>query len=81
MRFVQAYVTKDQIPRTVARILYDNYFALFGFPRCLMSDQACAFCGNVITQMCDYLRIDKIRTSPYQPQSNGQVECLHQTLL
>ena len=46
-----------------------------------MSDQAHAFCGNVITQMCDYLRIDKIRTSPYHPQSNGQVERVHQTLL
>ena len=46
-----------------------------------MSDQARAFCGTVITQMCDYLRIDKIRNSPYHPQSNGQVERVHQTLL
>ena len=46
-----------------------------------MSDQARAFCGTVISQMCDYLRIDKIRTSPYHPQSNGQVERVHQTLL
>ena len=46
-----------------------------------MLDQACAFCGTVITQMCDYLRIDKIRTSTYHPQSNGQVEQVHQTLL
>ena len=53
--FIQAYVTKDQTACTVARILYDKYFAVFGFPRCLMSNQACAFCGNVITQMCDYL--------------------------
>ena len=46
-----------------------------------MSDQAHAFCGNVIAQMCDYLRVDKIRMSPYHPQSNGQVERVHQTLL
>ena len=32
-RFVQAYVTKDQTARTVAKILYDKYFAVFGFPR------------------------------------------------
>ena len=80
-RFVQAYVTKDQMARTVAKILYDRYFSVFGFPRRLMSDQARAFCGAFITQMCDYLRIDKIRTSPYHPQSNGQVEQVHQTLL
>ena len=29
MRFVQAYVTKDQMARTVAKILYDKYFAVF----------------------------------------------------
>ena len=46
-----------------------------------MSDQARAFCGKVIAQMCDYLQIDKIHTSPYHPQINRQVECIHQTLL
>ena len=54
-RFVQAYITKDQTVHTVAQILYDKYFAVFGFPRRLMSDQAQAFCGIVIVQMCDYL--------------------------
>ena len=80
MRFVQVYITKDQTAHTMARILYDKYFAVFGFPGRLMSDQARAFCGNVNVQMCDYLRIDEIRTSPYHPQSNGQVEHVHQTL-
>ena len=55
MRFVQAYITKDQTTHTMARILYDKYFVVFGFPRHLMSDQARAFCGNMISQMCDYL--------------------------
>ena len=36
MRFVQAYVTKDQTACTVARVLYNKYFAIFGFPRHLM---------------------------------------------
>ena len=80
-QFVQAYVTKDQTARTVARILYDKYFTVFRFPQRLMSDQAWAFCGNIITQMCDYLWIEKIRTSPYHPQRNGQVEQVHQTIL
>ena len=32
-RFIQAYVTKDQMAHTVTRILYDRYFSVFGFPR------------------------------------------------
>ena len=78
---MQAYVTKDQTARTIARILYDKYFAVFRFPQCLMSHQGRAFCGNVIQQLCDYLCIDKIWTSPYHPQSNGQVERIHQNLI
>ena len=54
-RFIQVYITKDQMAHTVARILYNKYFAVFGFPRHLMSDQAHVFCGNMISQMCDYL--------------------------
>ena len=81
MRFIQAYVTKDQTAHTVTKILYDKYFTIFGFPRCLMSNQVHTFCGNVIAQMCDYLWIKKIRTSPYHLQRNGQVEWVHQTLL
>ena len=56
-QFIQAYVTKDQAAHAVAHILYDKYFAVFGFPQHLMSDQARAFCGNVIAQMCDYQRV------------------------
>ena len=78
---MQAYVTKDQTARTIARILYNKSFAVFRFPQCLMSDQARAFCRNVIQQLCDYLCIDKIWTSPYHPQSNGQVERIHQNLI
>ena len=32
-RFVQAYITKDQMAHTVAKILYDRYFSVFSFPR------------------------------------------------
>ena len=66
-RLVQVYITKDQMAHTMARILYYKYFAVFGFQRHLMSDQACTFFGNAISQMCDYLKIDKIHMSPYHP--------------
>ena len=58
MRLVQVYVTKDQTAHTVVQILYNKYFAILPWvvvPRHLMSNQAHAFCGNAITQMCDYL--------------------------
>ena len=38
-RYVQAYVTRNQTARTTARVLYNEYFSVFGFPQRLMSDQ------------------------------------------
>ena len=79
-RYVQAYVTKNHTARMTARVLYNNYFSVFGFPQRLMSDQGTEFCGKVISAMCSLLGIEKIRTTPYHPQTNGSAERVHQTL-
>ena len=79
-RYLQVYVTKNHTARTTARVLYNEYFSVFGFPRRLMSDQAPEFSGKVIAALCDLLGVTKMRTSPYQPQSNGTVERSQQTL-
>ena len=45
-----------------------------------MSDQGTGFTGTVIKALCSLLGIEKIRTMPYHPQSNGSAERVHQTL-
>ena len=79
-RYTQAYVTNNHTVRTMARVLYNEFFSVFGFSRRLMSNQAAEFTGQVISELCDLLGITKIRTSPYHPQTNGAVERVHQTL-
>ena len=79
-RYVQAYVTRNQTVRTTARVLYNEYLSVFGFPQRLMSDQGTGFTSKVITAMCSLLGIKKIRTIPYHPQSNGSAKRVHQTL-
>ena len=66
--------------RTTPRVLYNEYFSVFGFPQKLMSDQGTGFTSKVITAMCSLLGIEKIRTTLYHPQSNGSAERVHQTL-
>ena len=78
--YTQAYVTNNHTTCTTARILYNEFFSVFGFPRRLMSDQVSEFTGQVISELCDLLGITKIRTSPYHPQTNGAIERVHQTL-
>ena len=78
--YVQAFIMKNHTARTMARVLYNNYFSVFGFPQCLMSDQGTEFCGKVIAAMCSLLGIEKIWTTPYHPQTNGSAKRVHQTL-
>ena len=76
-RYVQAFVTNNHTAHTTARVLYNNFFSIFGFPQKLMSDQGTEFTGDVIATMCKLLGIEKIRTMPYHPQTNGSAERVH----
>ena len=78
--YVQAYVTRNEMARTTAQVLYNEYFSLFGFLQKLMSNQGTGFTSKVITAMCSLLGIEKIQTTPYHPQSNGSAERVHQML-
>ena len=79
-QYVQAFVTRNQMARTTAWVLYNEYFSVFGFPQQLLSDQGTGFTSKVIQAMCSLLGIEKIRTTPYHPQSNSSAERVHQTL-
>ena len=79
-RYVQAFIMNNHTAHTMAHVLYNNFFSIFRFPQRLMSDQGTEFTGDVIAAMCKLLGIEKIRTTPYHPQSNGSAERVHQTL-
>ena len=80
-KYVVAYVVKDQTARTTAETLRIGYFGLFGAPAYLVSDQGKAFMGHVITHLCELYGVQKLRTSPYHAQTNGQVEHMNQTII
>ena len=78
--YVQAFVTQNQTARMTARVLYNEYFSVFGFPQRLMSDQGTIFTSKVIEAMYSLLGFEKIRMTPYHPKSNGSAKRVHQTL-
>ena len=80
-KYVVAYVVKDQTACTAAETLRIGYFGLFGAPAYLVSDQGKAFTGHIITHLCELYGVQKLRTSPYHAQTNGQVERMNQTII
>ena len=80
-RYAMAVPTRNQTARTTAKVLFDNFFAHYGFPAKLHSDKAQNFESRVIKHLCKVAGIKKTRTTPYHPMGNGQVERFNQTLL
>ena len=80
-KYVVVYVVKDQTACTAAKTLRNGYFGLFGASAYLISDQGKAFMGHIITHLCDLYGVQKLRTSPYHAQTNGQVECMNQMII
>ena len=80
-KYIVAYVVKDQTARTATETLRNGYFGLFSVPAYLISDQGKAFMGHIITHLCDLYGVQKLKTSPYHAQTNGQVERMNQTII
>ena len=80
-KYVVVYVVKDQTACTATETLRNRYFGLFGAPAYLVSDQGKAFMGHIITHRCELYGVQKLRTSPYHAQTNGQVERMNQTII
>ena len=80
-KYIVAYVVKDQTACTAPETLRNGYFRLFGTPAYLVSDQGKAFTGHVITHLCELYGVQKLRTSPYPAQTNGQVERMNQMII
>ena len=81
LKYVVAYVVKDQMARTAAETLRNGYFGLFGAPAYLVSNQGKAFTGHLISNLCELYGVQKLRTSPYHAQTNGQVERMNQMII
>ena len=80
-KWMEAYAIPNQEAVTVAKKLLDEMFCRFSLPEKLHSDQGRQFEGEVVTQLCQLLAIEKTRTTPYHPQSDGLIERFNRTLL
>ena len=74
-------MVKDQTTHTAIKTLRNGYFGLFGAPAYLVSDQGKAFTGHIIPHLWYLYGVQKLRTSPYHAQTNGQVECMNQMII
>lgn len=64
----------------VAKAFYDGWISRFGCPLRITTDQGRQFESDLFHCLMTKLGIKRIRTTPYHPQANGQIERFHRTL-
>jgi transposase InsO family protein len=79
-KFAEAFPVPNHQAVTVARVLCEQLFSRYGPPIQLLSDNGPEFKSRLIEEVCKWMGIDKINSSPYRPQTNGQIERFHRTL-
>ena len=80
-RWMEAYAIPDQKATTVATEFVNQFVCRFGVPTVLHSDQGRNFESAVFKEMCSVLGIEKTRTTPYNPKSDGLIERFNRTLI
>ena len=76
-KWIMAYSLPDHKARTMQK----DFMFTFGMPEVLHTDQGADFESNLMKEMCQLLGEVKTRTTPYHPQSDGQVERFNRTLI
>ena len=79
-RYTLAVITKDQMAKTIAKVFYKRFIAVFGMPAKLLSDWGANFTSVLVEELCVMFSIQKCQTTAYHLQCNGLVEHFHQTL-
>ncbi len=81
-KWMESYAVLDQEATTVAQKLVDEFFCRISVPSGLHLDKGKQFESKVISAhaICQLLQIDKSRTTPYHPQSDGIVERFNRML-
>jgi hypothetical protein len=80
-KFTLAVPIQQQDAGTVAKAFVGEVVLKFGIPQVLLTDQGSNFLSELFANMCKLLKIKRIKTTAYHPQSNGALERTHRVLV
>ena len=73
-RYCQAFWVKDKRPETIIGTLCNGWFAIFGAPANLLSDNGGEFQNEKVRRMTERWNIKVLTTAAHSPWSNGSCE-------
>ena len=79
-KWPEAFAMPDQTAKTTADMIYQGIVCRYGVPEGLHADQGRNFEAQLMKELCQRLGIRRTRSSPFNPQGNGQAERTNRTL-
>jgi len=79
-KFSKAIPIPNQEATTVAKEFVTKIICEHGIPETVLTDQGTNFLSEVFKNVCKLLKITKVQTTAYHPESNGALERSHRTL-
>ena len=76
----EVFPVPDKSAESVAKVLLEEYIPRHSCPLALVSDNGTEFVNKIVQNICEVMKIARIKTSIYHPQGNAQVERLHRVI-
>ena len=80
-KFSQAFITNNQKALTVAKVLVEKWFYVYGIPAHIHSDKGQSFENAIISKLYSMYNIKQSMTTPYNLHGNSICERFNHTLL
>ncbi|CAF1539454.1 unnamed protein product [Adineta ricciae] len=79
-KFVIVKAVRDCTADTAARFLQEDVICKYGTPKCILTNNGTHFTSNMMAQLFQRLGIVHVYSTPYHPQTNGQIERFNSTM-
>ena len=79
-KWTEAYAVPNHQAATIAENVVEQFFSRFGIPEAIHSDQGRDFESRLFQELCSLLEMEKTRTTPWHPQSDGMIERFNRTI-
>ena len=80
-KWVEAKAYTSIKDKDITKFVWKNIVYRFGIPQTIIVDNGPQFDSAAFRTFCSELKIKNLYSTPWYPQSNGQVEATNKTLL
>lgn len=80
-KWAEAMPTWNEDGHTVAQFLFNHVITWFGVPQAIVTDHGKNFRNHMMMELTTQLGLRQDSSTPYYPQSNGQVEAVNKILV